>query len=100
MPLISYVGKSYVHHKRHPVLIQQLDEALPYPPDIRRALDELLAETLDGGDYATRSACARLRPVGDVQPALPRPPVDRRPIPVDRELLLPAAAAGRAVLRT
>jgi len=37
-----------VFHQRHPVLIKQLADAVPYPPDIRAALSDLLAETVDG----------------------------------------------------
>lgn len=34
--------------KRHPALIQQVRDAVPYPPEQQRALDALLAETADG----------------------------------------------------
>lgn len=37
-----------VFHQRHPVLIEQLTEAVPYPPEIRAAMNELLTETVDG----------------------------------------------------
>ena len=34
--------------KRHPALIQQVRSAVPYPPELQRALDALLAETAHG----------------------------------------------------
>lgn len=34
--------------ERHPALIRQVREAIPYPPEQQRALDALLAETADG----------------------------------------------------
>ena len=37
-----------VWNKRHPVLIKQIQDAFPYPAEIRRALDALLDETLSG----------------------------------------------------
>jgi uncharacterized protein with ATP-grasp and redox domains len=37
-----------VFHERHPALIANLLDDFPYPPDLRFALEELLAESLDG----------------------------------------------------
>ncbi len=37
-----------VFHDRHPRLLEQIRQAHPYPPAIRRALDDLLDETLHG----------------------------------------------------
>lgn len=37
-----------VWNKRHPILIKQIQDAFPYPPDIHRALDALLDETISG----------------------------------------------------
>jgi hypothetical protein len=50
-PILSNQPGSFawgVFHERHPILIQQLRETVPYPSEIVRALDALLAETLDG----------------------------------------------------
>ncbi|MBO4270969.1 damage-control phosphatase ARMT1 family protein [Microbispora triticiradicis] len=46
-PILGNVPGSYalsVFRERHPVLIKQVREALPYTPDRRRALDRLLGE--------------------------------------------------------
>ncbi|MEY9933638.1 hypothetical protein ABH926_008294 [Catenulispora sp. GP43] len=37
-----------VWNKRHPILIKQIQDAFPYPPEIHRALDALLEETISG----------------------------------------------------
>ncbi|TQS16079.1 ARMT1-like domain-containing protein, partial [Microbispora hainanensis] len=48
-PIMGNVPGSYalsVFRERHPVLVRQVAEALPYPPDRRRALDRLLDEVV------------------------------------------------------
>ena len=50
-PILSNQPGSFpwgIFHERHPVLVERLCEATPYPSGIRRALDDLLSETLDG----------------------------------------------------
>ncbi|MFI9782819.1 hypothetical protein ACIHEI_04790 [Kitasatospora sp. NPDC051984] len=37
-----------VFHERHPKLVQQVLDALPYGPSERVAIEELLAESTDG----------------------------------------------------
>lgn len=48
-PIMGNVPGSYalsVFRERHPVLVRQVAEALPYSPDRRRALDRLLDEVV------------------------------------------------------
>ena len=37
-----------VWNKRHPILMKQIRDAFPYPPEIQQALESLLEETLSG----------------------------------------------------
>ncbi len=49
--IVSNVPGSFawhVFHDRHPMLVDQIHQAHPYPPDRHRALDNLLDETLTG----------------------------------------------------
>ena len=87
-----------VLHRRHPALIEQVRDAIPYPPRQQRALDALLAEITNGVVEPLAATAKDSRALGGPGRAVLRTVVVRRALPVGGELLLPQTPRGPRLL--